>query len=52
MGIIEKKYKERYRIVRDVLLIVLAFFFIIVGFLFGSVKLDPDMQFQHIRMVW
>ena len=49
MGIIEKKYKKRYIIVRDVLLIVLAFFFIIIGFLFGAVRLDPDMQFQHIR---
>jgi TRAP-type C4-dicarboxylate transport system permease small subunit len=49
MVIIEKKYKKRYRIVRDVLLIVLAFFFIIVGFLFASVRIDYDLQFQNIR---
>jgi hypothetical protein len=49
MGIIEKKYKKRYIIIRDVLLIVLAFFFIIIGFLFASVRIDPDFQFQQIR---
>jgi TRAP-type C4-dicarboxylate transport system permease small subunit len=49
MVIIEKKYKKRYRVVRDVLLIVLAFFFIVVGFLFGSSRIDYDFQFQNIR---
>jgi TRAP-type C4-dicarboxylate transport system permease small subunit len=49
MPIIEKKYKKRYMIVKDVLLIALAFFFIVIGFLFASTRIDFDLQFQNIR---
>lgn len=49
MGIVEKNFKKRYIVVRDVLMVLLAFFFIILGFLFGSVNIDPNLEFQQIR---
>jgi len=49
MATIDKKYKQRYRTVLDVLLLILAFFFIIVGFLFGSARIDSELQFQPVR---
>ena len=49
MVIIEKKYKKRYRIVFDILMVVLALFFIIMGFLYGSVAIDPEIPFLQIR---
>jgi TRAP-type C4-dicarboxylate transport system permease small subunit len=49
MATIEKKYKKRYRIVLDILLIILALYFIVIGFLFASTRIDSDFQFLNIR---
>jgi TRAP-type C4-dicarboxylate transport system permease small subunit len=49
MTIIEKKYKKRYKIVKDILMLALGLFFIVIGFLSGFSKIDANVQYLNVR---
>jgi hypothetical protein len=49
MEVVEKKYKPRYRLVRDILLVILGFFLIFIGFLLLTTHVEQGMEYVNIR---